>query len=275
MCELFAKSSPSPADVTLALQILAEHGGKTGPHKDGWGVAYYDGRFARLIKDTQAASRSDWVDFVETHSLSSTAVIAHIRHASKGEVSLRNTHPFARELAGRVHVFAHNGTLEGLEADPRFALGHARPIGTTDSERAFCALLARLEEIWRRPGDPPPLDQRLEVFAGFAAEARGLGPANFLYCDGDYLFAHANRRLHNDGRVGPPALHLLRRTAGRSEAAVHGVGVTISGEGQEILVLASVPLTEEGWQPLSDGEILVLAEGEVVASRQLGASGQA
>lgn len=269
MCELFAKSSAKPADVTLSLQVLAEHGGKTGPHKDGWGIAYFHGAYARLIKDARAASQSDWVDFVESRSLTSSCVIAHIRNASQGEVALRNTHPFARELAGRMHVFAHNGTLHGLEGDPRFRLDHYHPIGTTDSERAFCALLTRLAAIWLPPTEPPPLERRLEVFAGFAADARGLGPANFLYGDGDYLFAHANKRHHNDGRFGPPALHLLRRTTGRSGRAMRGAGVTISCEEQEILVLASVPLTDEAWRPLSDGEVLALRGGEIVAGARL------
>lgn len=54
----------------------------------------------------------------------------------------------------------------------------------------------------------------------------------------------------------------------RSSATLGGIeaGVTIegSGEGQAITLLASVPLTSEGWQPLAEGEVIVVKEGRVV-----------
>ncbi len=81
MCELFALSSRLPATVSLSLETLAEHGGGSAPHADGWGIAYYREEDARLIKDTSAAHDSDWVRFVQSRGLSSTTIIAHIRKA--------------------------------------------------------------------------------------------------------------------------------------------------------------------------------------------------
>ena len=43
MCELFAMSSRVPASVGFSLEKLARHGGAEGPHRDGWGVAFYEG----------------------------------------------------------------------------------------------------------------------------------------------------------------------------------------------------------------------------------------
>ncbi len=59
---------------------LAEHGGGSAPHADGWGIAYYREGDARLIKDTSAAHDSDWVRFVQSRGLSSTTIISHIRN---------------------------------------------------------------------------------------------------------------------------------------------------------------------------------------------------
>lgn len=71
-------------------------------------------------------------------------VMAHIRHASMGERAYRNTQPFGRELAGRMHIFAHNGWLPGLlEAEPFRSLRFST-MGETDPEQAFCGLLERL-----------------------------------------------------------------------------------------------------------------------------------
>jgi predicted glutamine amidotransferase len=39
MCELLAMSARLPAPLHLSMTELARHGGETGPHRDGWGVA--------------------------------------------------------------------------------------------------------------------------------------------------------------------------------------------------------------------------------------------
>ena len=263
MCELFAISSRLPATVSLSLKALAEHGGGSAPHNDGWGIAYYRGADARLIKDTSAAHDSDWVRFVQSRGLSSTTIISHIRKATRGDVELQNTHPFARELDGQMHVFAHNGTLKGIHDHSGFALGRFRPIGDTDSEHAFCHLLARMEEVWLSEGEAPPLDQRLAVFSAFAEQARALGSANFLYADGDYLFVQANQRYQEDGSTRPPGLHILNRRC--LETTVSGGGVSVTSDNQTVTLFASVPLTDEDWQPLAKNTILAVCHGEIVA----------
>ena len=50
MCELLAMSANQPAEVGRYLSRLIPRGGRTGPHADGWGVAYYEGRAARIFK---------------------------------------------------------------------------------------------------------------------------------------------------------------------------------------------------------------------------------
>ena len=116
MCELFALSASAPVDIKLSLGELARHGGETGIHADGWGVAFLEGRDARLFRDPSAAARSPWVACLAQHPPTSDTVVAHVRHATRGAVTLANTQPFARELWGRMHVFVHNGNLAGLEA---------------------------------------------------------------------------------------------------------------------------------------------------------------
>ena len=56
MCELFAMSSRQPATVTFSLEEFARHGGRSAPHKDGWGIAYVQDRDAWVIKETAPAS---------------------------------------------------------------------------------------------------------------------------------------------------------------------------------------------------------------------------
>jgi predicted glutamine amidotransferase len=266
MCELFAKSSRKPATVNMSLDEFAAHGGRTAPNKDGWGIAYYEEGDVRLIKDTNQASTSAWVRFVEDQSLTSGTVISHIRYATTGNVALYNTHPFSRELGGRMHVFAHNGVVNAIMGDDRFILDPYRPVGETDSEYAFCALLTRLRGLWHGADGPPPLEERLAIVVTFAAELRDLGRANFLYCDGDVLFAHSHERLHDDGTVAP-GLHMFRHADHEDGVEFEGGGVSVSSEheDQAIVLLASVPLTKAPWTPLDEGTVLAMRKGEIVA----------
>jgi glutamine amidotransferase len=266
MCELFGMSARVPAALTLSLDAFARHGGDLAPHRDGWGVAVYEEGDVRRLRGVDAAAESAWVRFLRERGVSTDVAIAHVRKANEGRVALRNTHPFTRELDGRMHVFAHNGHLHGVH-DALDLGGYWRPVGETDSEHAFCALLERLRPLWRDValGGVPPLEARRAVIAEFAGELRDLGPANFLYADGDALFAHAHRRKwEDDGLVRPPGLHALCRTCAVDPSArVTGGGVSVEAGPQSVQLFASVPLTDEAWQPLPEGTVVAARAGEL------------
>ena len=263
MCELFAMSSRGPATVTLSLSILAEHGGNTAPHKDGWGIAFYDEGDARILKDTEGASHSKWVQFVEQQEIRSTLVLSHIRLATDGGVSIRNTQPFARELGGRMHVFVHNGHVPDIKNLTEYRSDSFRPIGQTDSEIAFCSLLERIKPLWQVPDAKPELVERLRVVAEFARGLRQFGPANFLYCDGEVLFAHGHRRKQADGTCSPPGLFWLQRQCARKDPHSTRSGVSITSPKQDVILVASVPLTTEAWQRFEEGEVIAITKGKI------------
>lgn len=257
MCELLGLSSRLPTSVTLSMHALARHGSTAQHLGDGWGIAFHDGDDALLIRRPEPACDSPWVSFLESRRVRSRVVLAHVRHATQGEVSLRNTQPFSRELGGRLHVFAHNGKL------PEIARLHSpgrrfRPLGSSDSELAFCALLHRMAPLWDG-GVPSPAD-RFAVVAALAAELRELGPANFLYSDGELLFAHGHRRTQPDGRIAPPGLVMLTRFCVTDPDSMPMAGVALE-DGQQVTLFASVPLSDEAWRPLQEGEIVVVRDG--------------
>lgn len=229
VCELFAMCSRDPSEVRSSLEAFARHGGLEGPHRDGWGIAYYADEDVRLVKEAGPASDSECMRFIQAHPFVSGMVISHIRKATQGHLAMKNCQPFARELGGRMHVFAHNGDLD----------------------------FARLRE--RMPA-AAPLAERLAAVAAFAAELRALGPANFLYADGDALFVHAHRRSPGMGAPpAPPGLHLLQRGCAPD---------------QKVVLVASVPLSgEPGWRALREGELLVARGGEVQVLTQINPGG--
>lgn len=273
MCELLGLSSNVPATVNVSLPRLAEHGRVSGTYNDGWGVGYYEGADVRLMKDSAAVGDSEWIQFIASHDLRSRLVIAHTRKATRGTRSYPNAQPFVRELAGRAHLFAHNGDLPGIFKSNTFQADRFNPIGETDSELAFCVLLGQMAAIWTVPGAVPSLRERFLVVSSFAHELRALGPANFLYCDGDLLFAHGHRRKHADtGRVEAPGLVLLQQHCQSGQQGIVADGLSIRSDDQLVTLFASVPLTSERWEPLAEGELVAVSRGQFAARQLVGES---
>lgn len=229
----------------------------------------YESLDVRLIKDAAPVVDSDWVPFLAGHNLRSSLVIAHTRSATRGNRSYSNAQPFMRKLAGRAHLFAHNGDLPGMLKSKALEASRYHAIGDTDSERAFCELLDRMASIWARQNAAPPLRERFRIVASFASELRTMGPANFLYGDGEVLFAYGHRRKHADtSRVEPPGLVSLQRQCPAGQDGLASSGLTTGSSSPQF---ASVPLTGERWEPFSEGELVAASHGQIIA-RQLAGS---
>ncbi|HMV38887.1 MAG TPA: class II glutamine amidotransferase [Plasticicumulans sp.] len=254
MCELLGMSANVPTDIRFSFTGLMQRGGHTGPHRDGWGIAFYGERGARLFHDPCPSCESEVARLVQQHSIKSRIVISHIRRANRGRVCLENTHPFTRELWGRSWVFAHNGELKGIKRRP---CGPYEPIGSTDSEHAFCWLLGRIRERFPQPPRVPATLWR--YVAGLAAELNQLGIFNFLLSDSRWLYAHCSTKLA-----------WLTRRAPFGEARLTDADMAVDFQGETtpddvVTVIATQPLTgNERWNLLAPGDFIVFDGGEPV-----------
>jgi glutamine amidotransferase len=256
MCELLGLSANVPTDICFSFSTLMQRGGRTGPHKDGWGISIYEGRGARSFHDPRPSVASEVAELIRRHAIKSKIIISHIRKANRGRVCLENTHPFTRELWGRSWVFAHNGQLRGIK---RYGLGHYRAIGSTDSEHAFCWLLGQVRERFpHKPSDPRPL---WKLLAALADQLAGLGTFNMLLSDASHLYAYCNTQLH-----------WLTRSAPFGKARSIDTGELVDFQGlttpRDIVTLvASRPLTDnEVWHGMAAGRLTVWRGGLTVAS---------
>jgi predicted glutamine amidotransferase len=254
MCELLGMSANVPTDIRFSFTGLMQRGGRTGPHADGWGIALYEGRACRSFHDPLPSSDSEIARLVQRYSIKSTIVISHIRRANRGRVGLANTHPFVRELWGRHWVFAHNGQLRGVK---RLPLRHYRPVGTTDSEHAFCWLL---DQVRHRFPSPPRSAQALwQHVAELSAALAQRGVFNVLLSDALVLYAHCSTELAWLTRRAPfgPA-HLVD-----ADMAVDFQEETTPDD--VVTVIATRPLTaNECWNRMGSGELVVFDRGEAV-----------
>ena len=119
-----------PTDICFSFTGFQARGGATDIHRDGWGIAFFEGRAVRLFLDPQPSCDSPVAELVRHYPIRSLNVIAHIRKATQGPTGLENTHPFMRELWGHYWIFAHNGNL--IDYAPSFD-GSFLPVGQTAS----------------------------------------------------------------------------------------------------------------------------------------------
>lgn len=243
MCELFAMSASHPTDVNQSLTLLRPRGGELGPHSDGWGVAFYEGRAARIFKEPVPAAESRCLAFIADYDFQSTMVIAHIRKANPEKIgrTSANTHPFEREWNGRSWVFAHNGILPGVRTNPEFAARRFRPLGETDSEQAFCALMDAIAAAHADARAEPSPNAIVETIRPTVDRLAELGEFNFMLGNGESLIVHAHTNLHE-----------LRRHC------------RVDGCQREVALIATMPLTDEHWVKLAPRSIHIYTDGRGV-----------
>ncbi len=237
-------------------------------HGDGWGIAYYRGRVP-CLKKRAAAAFEDLRFSDAARDIASRTVLAHVRLATVGRRTERNTHPFRRNP----FVFAHNGTLSGIDLSHAgrltlreqlqrelvdAAVTEAEPIGQTDSELIFRWILSRLYYSGQASRDG---FADATVASGIVAtavreldersrETGAKAPAklNLLISDGATLIA---TRLRND-------LFMIERD--RIEPCfVCGETHATVGPDQRYraIAFASEPLTTEPWQPVPESTMVV------------------
>jgi glutamine amidotransferase len=166
-------------------------------------------------------------------------------------VALENCHPFVREMWGRYWVFAHNGDLKGF--DPVLD-GPYRPVGNTDSERAFCFLLQQLRD---RFGDTSPaLPVLRAAIADLVAVIARHGTFNMMLSDGTALFAHCSTKLCYVVRKYPFAAACLAD----EDLSVDFSQVTTPND--RVAIIVTTPLTtNETWTDFAPGELKVFVDG--------------
>ncbi|OUS32181.1 class II glutamine amidotransferase [Thalassotalea sp. 42_200_T64] len=254
MCELLAMSANVPTDICFSFAGLMQRGGNTGPHRDGWGITFYEGKGCRTFKDPQPSFDSEIARLVSNYPIKSEAVVCHIRQANAGAVNLENTHPFSRELWGRNFTYAHNGQLANYQ--DILKTHKLLSVGCTDSEQAFVWIL---EQLRVKFGDSRPEQEPLFKFlASLCNLIDPLGVFNLILSDGEFIFAYCSNNLHWITRRAP---------FGPAKLIDTDVAIDFKKETTEndvVTVIATQPLTaDETWNKLKAGDWLAFVKGEI------------
>jgi len=217
---------------------------------DGTGVGFFDADGTPHVDKQPIAAFEDRRFAAEAREIWSRTFVSHVRHATTGDLTVANTHPFS--LRGR--LFAHNGVINDLPKLEQHLGGDLALVsGATDSERYF-ALITR--EIDRHDGD---------VRAGIRAAVRWIAQnvallsINCVLITATELWALRYPETHplfvlerppGGGPAGEPSV--LEQTSS------HGTRVhSEHGRDRAVVIVASERMDDdEGWREIGSGELV-------------------
>ena len=276
-CQLLGMNSNSPSDFTGSFRQLVARGGATDVHSHGWGLVFYDGGHLRAVHDPEAASYSPVAESVASSPIRTRNMISHIRYATEGSVCLENVHPFQRELWGIQFFFAHNGDVPQFKGGGRkrpvaWGVGQSSsavapsyyPVGDTDSEALFCALLNSLKASYDALPPPAVLHTHIESFCREVVSADCDGSDGDRDCGGPIL----NFLLG----CGQHVQFVYSWPGRRSRSSVwNGLYYAVKevGKDMHVALIATSPIRcgehEIGvndWREMDRGELLMFAAGK-------------
>ncbi|KAA8966313.1 class II glutamine amidotransferase [Mycobacterium sp.] len=249
MCRLFGlHAGTAVVDATFWLLDAPDNlAAQSRKNPDGTGLGVFDGAGRPQVRKEPVAAWHDVGFATAAQELTGTTFIGHVRYATAGSQTLVNTHPFLQ--AGR--IFAHNGTLAGLEVlDRRLAdVGTAGLVlGQTDSERVFALITASIREC-----DGDVRAGLLDAVAWLAAQVP-IYALNVLLSTATDMWALRYPEPHQ--------LYLLDRRDPPADAAFHLRTNRIRAHCEHLrarpsVVFASEPMDDDpGWQLISPGELV-------------------
>jgi predicted glutamine amidotransferase len=217
---------------------------------DGSGIGFFDSSGAPVLDKQPEPAFLDEEFIHEARDAESATFVAHVRWATAGGRTVRNTHPFAAH--GR--IMAHNGGFGELaRLDEQLGPYADLVLGDTDSERYFALITQQADA---HGGD---------VGAGIAAAAQWIAAnlpvssLNTVVAVPGELWALRYPAQH--------ALHIIERPAGpgqrpAGQAGMHvrsstsSVDVPALDSAQSVVVASEQLDGEGGWRMLVPGELV-------------------
>jgi predicted glutamine amidotransferase len=283
-CQLLGMNCAEPTDFTFSFQGFCKRGGETDIHKDGWGLAYYQDGGLQQFHGTEAASSSPLADYFGKNPIQTLNMMGHIRYATVGQVDLTNVHPFSREMWGIQWSFCHNGEVPMFTENPKRRLkvlgpsnsqykeeeAYYHPIGTTDSEATFCAVLNALRVRFQTLPSLPVLSEALQELCQEIVEHDPEATIfNFLLSYGPHtLWAYSWPGSRPGSKVWNGLYYAVREYPFSEVVQLCDVDYSVNfrqltGKGDRVSVIATKPLTkDEEWKELSRGQLILFDQGK-------------
>ncbi|MFA5771649.1 MAG: class II glutamine amidotransferase [Thermoplasmata archaeon] len=270
MCRLFGMLSTKPSSareflIETECSLLKQSYCRRGrEQKDGWGIGYYRGKDAQIIKSVKPVYKEKVAFTITSTEISSNIIIGHIRKASNPRklsttklLAPENMQPFTY---GRF-IFAHNGIVQ-IPDDLEGTLGrYKRKIeGQNDSEVYFWLLMKNAEKMGMPAALEKTVNDMWQVWGKCKNRYKNIKEPywglNCMISDGETLYAFCK----HDGIAGDlKSLCYGNRPYFRMCYALT----------KNSLVVASEPMDKtHKWLPIEDDTVLIgeLKKGRISVS---------
>lgn len=230
MCELLGISAKRPIEARRYLREFYTHSVR---HPHGWGLMREKSGSVEIIKEPECASGSTIIDDVINGTDPQKILLAHIRLATVGGMSVDNCHPYTGvDNSGRRWILIHNGTIYSGKQLSKYLETQK---GDTDSERIFMYLIDEINRAIKEKGGALSWEQRCGVLDKIVTELSPRNKLNLLIYDGELLYVHKNMRetlfyKYTDGGI----------------------------------VISTTPLDEDEWTKVPKTQLLAFRDGEKV-----------
>jgi len=256
MCEILALNFNQAVTPTFSFDNFMVRSARQ-PH--GWGMAWYNGPDAQIVKAPEQASLSSTARWLQqSQNVKSDIILSHLRYATHGELKTENTHPFDKQFGRKRWTFMHNGTLNNYKRGLK--LKHFFPLGATDSEHAFCFLLDRIRIERKALGGVMP---SFDFIEDILHQINAYGHFNAVFSDSESLYVFRDRNGYN-------GLHIARRqwpfgTITLTDAHTRIDMSTLKKTETHGFIIASHAQTKgEEWTPLEPGKLIVFRGGQMI-----------
>lgn len=249
--------SPSSPSININLANIVPES-----HSHGWGLGWYPGNHssAMVIKDPSARGTQVFTDsLTDWSNFRSNIFFCKVRGADQG-YNQAEAQPFARSFAGTDWLFMHNGDLDKSALSRRFE-GDIRllePIGGTDSEFAFCNLLARMHQHGARSLSEVDPHEILTWFQTFDQ----YGSADMYLTDGHTICCF-------QGSQSPKQLYYSRMLPPNNLQALNSVPIRVQNDDprdafRTAVVISSAKFDEGDWTEMQPGQLIMVNRGAIV-----------
>lgn len=250
----------APSSPTINVHLSDQY---SGSHSYGWGFGWYPGnqQSAMVVKDPAARGGAEVLTDViaDWSNFRSNVFCCKVRGADSG-YKQADTQPFSRSFAGRDWLFMHNGDLdiEALKNIHGRQIRLLEPLGRTDSELAFCNLLAQMQEHGARQlSDVDPLEL-LAWFQRFDA----LGSADMHITDGQSIACF-------QGTQSPKQIFYARLQPPNNVGIFHSDAAQIVFDDprdtfRTALIMSSSPFSSGEWTAMQPGQLIIANHGVIV-----------
>lgn len=260
MCRLLGLVANKPVDFEFSLERFKKKFAKRNPH--GWGIGWYANDKARVCKQRISAKDPESKLRKMSKAVRSKIIIAHVRKKPKkgAPPSEKNSHPFRCKN----WVFAHNGLVDRKHLCSLLEPNYKEKIeGETDSEVYFYWILQNIEkhqDVIRGMKDA--------INEVISKDYTGL---NFLLSDGTTLYTFS----YSSTRSKYYTLYKLRRDPSDSGPVEYQSTETMallrskSLRGEKAVLVCSERLTEEKWEDIKFGHVLIVKENLHMKDEQI------